>query len=204
MFLQQVIINSEVCDLRNFKILRTVPSLHQTTIKFNSDGDVIYAILRRDRSDFKSAVNPRRMKHNLFSAFRTVDALNYTDIATIPIERCVLDFATEPTDSFVGLITMDNDGDMKGSLARIYDVGERNNPSDGDYGLQFNRNRNWNRNQNRNRNRDAEYDLHTVELDEDEEESEGNDYEETVNEDEEYESGSDLSLNIYRSEDEDN
>ncbi|KAL7150607.1 hypothetical protein ABFS83_05G124800 [Erythranthe nasuta] len=200
----EVIINSEVCDLRNFKILRTVPSLHQTTIKFNSGGDVIYAILRRDRSDFKSAVNPRRMKHNLFSAFRTLDALNYTDIATIPIERCVLDFATEPTDSFVGLITMDNDGDMKGSLARIYDVGERNNPTDSDYGLQFNRNRNWNLNQNRNRNRDAEYDLHTVELDEDEEESEGNDYEETVNEDEEYESGSDLSLNIYRSEDEDN
>ncbi|KAB1204516.1 hypothetical protein CJ030_MR8G021832 [Morella rubra] len=104
----EVIINSEVWDLRKFRLLRSVPSLDQTMITFNARGDVIYAILRRNLEDVMSAVHTRRVKHPLFAAFRTVDAVNYSDIATIPVDRCVLDFATEPTDSFVGLITMDD------------------------------------------------------------------------------------------------
>lgn len=77
-----------------------------------------------------SAVNTRRVKHPLFAAFRTVDAINYSDIATIPVDRCVLDFATEPTDSFVGLITMDDQEDMFSS-ARVYEIGRRR-PTDDD------------------------------------------------------------------------
>lgn len=123
-FFQQVIINSEVWDLRKFRLLRSVPSLDQTTITFNARGDVIYAILRRNLEDVMSAVHTRRVKHPLFAAFRTVDAINYSDIATIPVDRCVLDFATERTDSFVGLITMDDQEDMFSS-ARIYEIGRR-------------------------------------------------------------------------------
>lgn len=77
-----------------------------------------------------SAVHTRRVKHPLFAAFRTVDAVNYSDIATIPVDRCVLDFATEPTDSFVGLITMDDQDDMLAS-ARVYEIGRRR-PTDDD------------------------------------------------------------------------
>ena len=77
-----------------------------------------------------SAFHTRRMKHPLFSAFRTVDAVNYSDIATIPLDRSVLDFATEPTDSFVGLITMDGQDDMYAS-ARVYEIGRRR-PTDND------------------------------------------------------------------------
>lgn len=120
----EVIINSEVWDLRKFRLLRSVPSLDQTTITFNARGDVIYAILRRNLEDVMSAVHTRRVKHPLFAAFRTVDAINYSDIATIPVDRCVLDFATERTDSFVGLITMDDQEDMFSS-ARIYEIGRR-------------------------------------------------------------------------------
>lgn len=125
-----MIINSEVWDLRNFRLLRSVPSLDQTTITFNASGDVIYAILRRNLEDVTSAFNTRRVKHPLFSAFRTVDAVNYSDIATIPVDRCVLDFATEPTDSFVGLITMDDQDEMYSS-ARVYEIGRRK-PTDDD------------------------------------------------------------------------
>lgn len=93
-------------------------------ITFNASGDVIYAILRRNLEDVTSAFQTRRVKHPLFSAFRTVDAVNYSDIATIPLDRCVLDFAPEPTDSFVGLVSMDDQDEMYSS-ARVYEIGRR-------------------------------------------------------------------------------
>ena len=126
----QVIINSEVWDLRKLRLLRSVPSLDQTAITFNASGDVIYAILRRNLEDVMSAVHTRRIKHPLFAAFRTIDAVNYSDIATIPLDRCVLDFTTEETDSFVGLITMDDQDEMFSS-ARVYEIGRRR-PTDDD------------------------------------------------------------------------
>ncbi|KAK9683963.1 hypothetical protein RND81_10G178100 [Saponaria officinalis] len=125
----EAIINSEVWDLRNFRLLRSVPSLDQTVITFNSAGDVIYAILRRNMDDIMSAVHTRRAKHPLFSAFRTLDAVTYSDIATIPVDRCVLDLAREPTDSYVGLITMDDQDEMFSS-ARLYEIGRRRPPDD--------------------------------------------------------------------------
>ncbi|XP_057434582.1 DDB1- and CUL4-associated factor homolog 1-like isoform X2 [Lotus japonicus] len=126
----EVIINSEVWDLRKFRLLHIVPSLDQTSITFNARGDVIYAILRRNLEDVTSAVHTRRVKHPLFAAFRTVDAINYSDIATTLVDRCVLDFATEPTDSFAGLITLDDQGEMYAS-ARVYEIGRRR-PTDDD------------------------------------------------------------------------
>uniref|UniRef100_A0A7N0TYB7 LisH domain-containing protein n=1 Tax=Kalanchoe fedtschenkoi TaxID=63787 RepID=A0A7N0TYB7_KALFE len=126
----EVIINSEVWDIRNFKLLRSVPSLDQTVITFNPSGNVIYAILRRNLEDITSATNNRRVKDPLFAAFRTVDAVNYSDIATVPVDRCVLDFAAEPTDSVVGLVTMDDQDEMFSS-ARIYEIGRRR-PMDDD------------------------------------------------------------------------
>ncbi|ERN08575.1 hypothetical protein AMTRI_Chr11g155380 [Amborella trichopoda] len=126
----EVIINSEVWDLRKFRLLRSVPSLDQTIITFNSGGDIIYAILRRNLEDITSAAQPRRVRHPLFAAFRTIDAVSYLDIATVPVDRCVLDFATEPTDSFVGVVAMDDHEEMYAS-ARIYEVGRRR-PTDDD------------------------------------------------------------------------
>lgn len=125
-----MIINSEVWDLRKLRLLRSVPSLDQTVITFNASGDVIYAKLRRNIDDVTSALNTRRVKHPLYSAFRTVDAVNYSDIATIPVDRRVLDIATEPTDSFVGLVTMDDPDEMYSS-ARVYEIGRRR-PTDDD------------------------------------------------------------------------
>ncbi|KAG9443968.1 hypothetical protein H6P81_015308 [Aristolochia fimbriata] len=126
----EVIINSEVWDLRKFKLLQSVPSLDQTSITFNSSGDVIYAILRRNIDDITSAVmQSRRVRHPLFSAFRTVDAVNYSDIATVPVDRCVLDLATEPTESIVGLVALD-DAEMV-STAKLYEIGRRR-PTDND------------------------------------------------------------------------
>ncbi|PKA64774.1 DDB1- and CUL4-associated factor like 1 [Apostasia shenzhenica] len=125
----EVILNSEVWDLRKFKLLRSVPSLDQTVITFNPGGDIIYATLRRNLEDITSAVN-RRVRHPLFPAFRTIDAMNYLDIATVPVDRCVLDFAADPTDSYVGVVAMDDHEDMFSS-ARLYEIGRRR-PTDDD------------------------------------------------------------------------
>ncbi|KAI5071334.1 hypothetical protein GOP47_0013585 [Adiantum capillus-veneris] len=120
----EVVINSEVWDLRTFKLLRSVPSLDQTVIKFNATGDVIYAILRRNLDDITSAIHPRRNRHPLFAAFRTMDAFDYTDIATTSVDRCVLDLATEPTDSLISVVALDGHEEMD-ALAKLYEVGRR-------------------------------------------------------------------------------
>ncbi|XP_020105156.1 DDB1- and CUL4-associated factor homolog 1 isoform X2 [Ananas comosus] len=126
----EVILNSEVWDLRKFKLLRSVPCLDQTVITFNGGGDVIYAILRRNLEDVTSAVQTRRVRHPLFPAFRTIDAVNYSEIATVQVDRCVLDLAADPTDSFIGVVAMDDHEDMFSS-ARLYEVG-RKRPTDDD------------------------------------------------------------------------
>ncbi|RDX67037.1 DDB1- and CUL4-associated factor-like 1, partial [Mucuna pruriens] len=138
----EVIINSEVWDLRKFRVLLSVPSLDQTTITFNGHGDVIYAILRRNIEDVMSTVHTHRLQHPLFAAFLTVDAANYSDIATTEADHCVLDFTTEPTDSFVGLVTMlmnyedeyefEDEDDMR-SAVRIYEIGSAWMKLDEDY-----------------------------------------------------------------------
>ncbi|KAF9590020.1 hypothetical protein IFM89_030170 [Coptis chinensis] len=94
------------------------PSGNETVITFNAHGDVIYAILRQNLEDVTSAVHSCLVRHPLFSAFRTVDVVNYSDIATVPVDRCVLDFATEPTDSFVGLVTMDDHEEIEKGLRK--------------------------------------------------------------------------------------
>ncbi|GJN25936.1 hypothetical protein PR202_gb13823 [Eleusine coracana subsp. coracana] len=128
----EVILNSEVWDLRKFKLLRSVPSLDQTVIKFNGTGDVIYAILRRNLDDVSSAINARRVRHPLFPAFRTIDAVTYSDIATVQLDRCVLDLTMEPNDSLIGVVAMD-DHDELFSSARLFEVGrKRINDDDSD------------------------------------------------------------------------
>lgn len=128
---QQVIINAEVWDIRNFdKLLHGAPSLNRTEITFNPTGDIIYAILRRNRNDVESAFDASRKEHSLFSAFLTVDTVNYSEIARIPVEGGVLDLAVEPSDSFVGVVAMDDAAEMRSS-ARMYEIG-RKRPSDGD------------------------------------------------------------------------
>lgn len=124
LFCFQVILNSEVWDLRKFKLLRSVPSLDQTVIKFNGTGDVIYAILRRNLDDVTSYINARRVRHPLFPAFRTIDAVTYSDIATVQIDRCVLDLATEPNDSLIGVVAMDDHQELFSS-ARLFEVGRK-------------------------------------------------------------------------------
>ena len=59
-------------DLRTFRLLRSVPCLDNTNLVFNSTGDVAYAFLRRTSEDLSTALQARRSRHPLHTAFRTV------------------------------------------------------------------------------------------------------------------------------------
>lgn len=79
------VINSEVWDLRTFKLMKSVPALLAgAELKFapGCGGDVAYAFLRggRDESGLAAA---RRSKNSLRSAFRTIDTVDWSEIATV-------------------------------------------------------------------------------------------------------------------------
>eukprot|EP00898_Chlorokybus_atmophyticus_P007939 jgi/Chlat1/8146/Chrsp76S07604 len=123
----EAILNSEVWDLRTYKLLRSVPSLDRSAICFNGTGDVIYAHLRRPTEDPRSVLHARHRKHPLWSSFRTVDAVDYSHINTFEVDRCVMDVAVESTDSFVAVAAADrtSDGFRRDSFVRVYEVGRR-------------------------------------------------------------------------------
>ena len=129
MCLQQVIVNSEVWDLRTRQLLRSVPALDQAYVRFNAVGDVILASLRRSGDELLSALHGRRRKHALFAAVRTIDAVTYDEIATFPVDRCVLDAAMDGIDSQMSVLVMDAEGDAD-TAVRLYDIGRQRGMED--------------------------------------------------------------------------
>ncbi|GIL71764.1 hypothetical protein Vretifemale_2075, partial [Volvox reticuliferus] len=121
----EVILNSEIWDLRSFKLLRSVPALAGATVAFSGGGDVLYASRRQTEEPLSHLFNPRRSRHPLNTAFRTLDAATYGDIATVAIERVVLDLAVEPTDSLVAVVAVDLTEEEVTASARVYEVGRR-------------------------------------------------------------------------------
>lgn len=114
-----MIVNSEVWDLRSYnRLLRSVPTLNETCLTFNSNGSVIYT--------------DQPPRHPLVSAFRTLDALTYAEIATIHVDGRVLCLAQEPTESFIGLITLDSliGAEEILSSATLYSIGCQNGSDD--------------------------------------------------------------------------
>ncbi|GAA0187010.1 hypothetical protein LIER_34298 [Lithospermum erythrorhizon] len=79
----------------------------QTEITFNDSGDVMYAKLWQDLDDVMSVLQSQRAKHPLYVAFRTVEVVTYSEVATITIRYSFLNFSTNVTDTFVGLVTME-------------------------------------------------------------------------------------------------
>lgn len=118
----ELIMNSEVWDLRTFQLLRSVPMLDGTRVQFNETGEVMYAILQRTLDDYATLGSARRLRHSLHAAFRTLDASDYQEIATVVVERAVMDLALDTTDETVSVVTVDA-GDALSSAVRVYTIG---------------------------------------------------------------------------------
>lgn len=118
----EVIINTEIWDLRTFHLLRTVPALDQCRLVFNSTGTIIYgAMLQADDDD--DSVD-QQMKSPFGSSFRTFDATDYKPIATVDVKRNIFDLCTDSKDCYVAVIE-NQDSLSLDTVCRLYEVGRQ-------------------------------------------------------------------------------
>ncbi|XP_054275283.1 protein mahjong-like isoform X2 [Macrosteles quadrilineatus] len=118
----EVVSNTEVWDLRTFHLLRTVPSLEGCEVMFNTYGSTIYAMTVEQEMEEDTS-------HE--SSFKTLDALDYANIATIDVKKNIYDLALNRVDTQIAIV--ENQGvfdSVQESIVRLYDVGRRRDDED--------------------------------------------------------------------------
>uniref|UniRef100_A0A673KC51 DDB1- and CUL4-associated factor 1 n=1 Tax=Sinocyclocheilus rhinocerous TaxID=307959 RepID=A0A673KC51_9TELE len=115
----EVIINTEIWDLRTFHLLHTVPALDQCRIVFNNNGTVIYgAMLQADDED---DMMEQQMKSPFGSSFRTFDATDYKPIGMIISSFSLLCISVHIYSAFV----KNQDSINMDTVCRLYEVGRQ-------------------------------------------------------------------------------
>ena len=119
----EIVANTEVWDLRTFHLLRTVPTIDQCELVFSPDGAAIYTVsIEQDNDDTKDAFD---------SSFRTLDAHDYSPIATIDVKKNIHYIACNKYDTQISIV--ENIGlfdNIQESSVRVYDVGRRRDDDD--------------------------------------------------------------------------
>jgi HIV-1 Vpr-binding protein len=112
----EIISNTEIWDIRTFNILKTVPGFNQCYVKFTNSCESIYAVALEQETD---------IGENYESAFRTFDASDYSNIATIETKRAILDLAISVNDLQIAVVenNRSNATTTDESVVRLYDVG---------------------------------------------------------------------------------
>ncbi|XP_071960709.1 DDB1- and CUL4-associated factor 1-like [Antedon mediterranea] len=120
----EIVINSEIWDLRTFHLLHTVPALDQCYIVFNNKGDVIYGAMLQHDSEEDTLGRPS-MRSPFGSSFRTFDSTNYKPIATIDVKKNIFDLSVDPTDTMLSVIEHQGSFDNLdvGSFCHLYEIG---------------------------------------------------------------------------------
>ncbi|XP_023669197.2 DDB1- and CUL4-associated factor 1-like isoform X1 [Paramormyrops kingsleyae] len=118
----EVIINTEIWDLRTFHLLHTVPALDQCRIVFNNNGTVIYGAMLQ--ADDEEDMMEQQLKSPFGSSFRTFDATDYKPIATIDVKRNIFDLCTDTKDCYLAVIENQDSINMD-TVCRLYEVGRQ-------------------------------------------------------------------------------
>ncbi|VVC46311.1 Hypothetical protein CINCED_3A010795 [Cinara cedri] len=111
----EIVANTEVWDMRTFKLLRTVSSLDQCSIMFSKPGDGLYVYVTDQEIEEDS---------NYQTSFKTLDPHDYSNIATIDVKKFIYHMASNSYDTQIAII--ENQGlyeNIDESVVRIYDVG---------------------------------------------------------------------------------
>uniref|UniRef100_A0A8K9VBI6 DDB1- and CUL4-associated factor 1 n=1 Tax=Oncorhynchus mykiss TaxID=8022 RepID=A0A8K9VBI6_ONCMY len=125
----EVIINTEIWDLRTFHLLHTVPALDQCRGVFNNNATVMYgAMLQADEED---DVMDQQMKSPFGSSFRTFDATDYKPIATVDVKRNIFDLCTDTRDCYLAVIENQDSINMD-TVCRLYEVGRQRLAEEGE------------------------------------------------------------------------
>ncbi|KAK3859308.1 hypothetical protein Pcinc_034564 [Petrolisthes cinctipes] len=114
----EVISSSEIWDLRTFHLLRTVPVLNLCDVVFNRTSDVIFGITVGDLLD-------QTQQNGFETSFKTVDASDYSSIATVDVRRVVSSLAVNTSDTQVAVVETESGNDelMEDSVVRVYEIG---------------------------------------------------------------------------------
>eukprot|EP00008_Paramoeba_atlantica_P013910 CAMPEP_0201475460 /NCGR_PEP_ID=MMETSP0151_2-20130828/887_1 /ASSEMBLY_ACC=CAM_ASM_000257 /TAXON_ID=200890 /ORGANISM="Paramoeba atlantica, Strain 621/1 / CCAP 1560/9" /LENGTH=663 /DNA_ID=CAMNT_0047855561 /DNA_START=113 /DNA_END=2102 /DNA_ORIENTATION=+ len=118
----EVIINSQVWDLRTFKLLRTCAALEQSKLTFNSMGDVAFSILR----NLPNSSSRQPLETPFTKCFRTVDLTNYQLICSNDLERYIQDLKVDSQDVHMAVLERGNTtiGACE-EICRIYEIGKQ-------------------------------------------------------------------------------
>ncbi|KAG5893684.1 hypothetical protein JTB14_021980 [Gonioctena quinquepunctata] len=119
----EIVSNTEVWDIRTFHLLKTVPALNQCSVMFSPVNTAIYAIsMEQEMDDGDSTFD---------SSFKTVDAIDYSSIATIDVKKSIYDLAIDRFNTQIAIV--ENQGmysSVQESVVRVYDVGRRRDDED--------------------------------------------------------------------------
>uniref|UniRef100_A0A667WUF5 DDB1- and CUL4-associated factor 1 n=1 Tax=Myripristis murdjan TaxID=586833 RepID=A0A667WUF5_9TELE len=125
----EVIINTEIWDLRTFHLLHTVPALDQCRVVFNSNATIMYGAMLQ--ADEEEDAMDRQMKIPFGSSFRTFDATDYKPIATVDVKRNISDLCTDSKDCYLAVIE-NQDTVSLDTVCRLYEVGRQKLAEEGD------------------------------------------------------------------------
>lgn len=109
----EIIIGTEIWDVRSFKLLKTCPSLEKTTVKFNREGDVMFALYEQPRS----------------KVLKVLDALNYDLITEQYCDNYLYDISIHPDST--SFVLVESDGGLYGkTFCRLWDIGLKKSEGD--------------------------------------------------------------------------
>ncbi|KAL7063396.1 hypothetical protein AAHC03_01269 [Spirometra sp. Aus1] len=99
----EVIVGSAVWDMRTWRLLHTVQALDRMEARFTENVDAIYAgIFGPDYDDVLEELGANRLA--MQSMFRTVDALDYSLIASVDVKHRIEQLALDFTGQYLAII----------------------------------------------------------------------------------------------------
>ncbi|XP_072760257.1 protein mahjong isoform X1 [Anoplolepis gracilipes] len=119
----EVVSNTEVWDLRTFHLLKTISTLDEMEVIFSPVNNIIYAVAL----DTQEAENDS----HYVTSFKTLDALDYSNIATCDVKRGIYGLACNKFNDQIAIV--ENIGEFSSiqeSCVRLYDVGRQRDDED--------------------------------------------------------------------------